>query len=263
MSSLQHPAPRLLVRRWTQLFVGLFLYGIALALMIEAAVGLDPWTVFAQGADLQTGWGIGLVTVLIGALVLLLWIPLRQKPGIGTVLNVLLVGPALEVGLWAFEAPEVLWARILIFGGGLALLAVATGLYVGAGFGPGPRDGLMTGAHARFGFPIWAVRGTIELTVLTIGWLLGGNVGLGTVAFALLIGPMVHVTLPRLRVPLPSDAVVAAPVVPSAPAAPTDAAPSDRGPAATPIAGPHQPGAPRPNPDDPTNPTAPIVVVGS
>ncbi len=260
MSSLQHPAPRLLVRRWTQLFIGLFLYGIALALMIEAAVGLDPWTVFAQGADLQTGWGIGLVTVLIGALVLLLWIPLRQKPGIGTVLNVLLVGPALEVGLWAFEVPEELWARILIFGGGLALLAVATGLYVGAGFGPGPRDGLMTGAHARFGFPIWAVRGAIELTVLTIGWLLGGNVGLGTVAFALLIGPMVHVTLPRLRVPLPSDAADSRTAPGAAAPAPTS---TDRGSAATPVAGPLQPGAPRPNPDDPTNPTAPIVVVGS
>ena len=127
MPSPQHPVPRLLVRRWTQLFVGLFLYGIALALMIEAAVGLDPWTVFAQGADLQTGWGIGLVTVLIGALVLLLWIPLRQKPGIGTVLNVLLVGPALEVGLWAFEAPEELWARILIFGGGLAIAGAIDG----------------------------------------------------------------------------------------------------------------------------------------
>lgn len=263
MSSPQHPVPRLLVRRWTQLFVGLFLYGIALALMIEAAVGLDPWTVFAQGADLQTGWGIGLVTVLIGALVLLLWIPLRQKPGIGTVLNVLLVGPALEVGLWAFEAPEELWARILIFGGGLALLAVATGLYVGAGFGPGPRDGLMTGAHARFGFPLWAVRGTIELTVLTIGWLLGGNVGLGTVAFALLIGPMVHVTLPRLRVPLPSDAAhsgaAAARAASAAPAASAPAtASADRGSAATPVAGP-----PQPDPADPTNPTAPIVVVGS
>ena len=251
-------SPRLLVRRWTQLLVGLFLYGIALALMIEAAVGLDPWTVFAQGAALQTGWGIGLVTVLIGALVLLLWIPLRQKPGIGTVLNVLLVGPALEVGLWAFEAPEELWARILVFGGGLALLAVATGLYVGAGFGPGPRDGLMTGAHARFGLPIWAVRGTIELTVLTIGWLLGGNVGLGTVAFALLIGPMVHVTLPRLRVPLPSDAVRSGAAT-SAPAAAAPATPSaDRGSAAAPVAGP-----PQPDPADPTNPTAPIVVVGS
>jgi len=253
MSPLQHPAPRLLVRRWLQLLVGLFLYGIALALMIEAAIGLDPWTVFAQGVDLQTRWGIGLITVLIGALVLLLWIPLRQKPGIGTVLNVALVGPALEVGLWAFEAPEELWARILVFGGGLALLAVATGLYVGAGFGPGPRDGLMTGAHARFGLPIWAVRGTIELTVLTIGWLLGGNVGLGTVAFALLIGPMVHVTLPRLRVPLPSDA------------APADAA-SDRGPAATPVAGPLSsltagPAVPPESPAPPEAGTAPQTVV--
>jgi len=199
---------RLHARRWGQLLLGLFLYGIALALMIEAAVGLDPWTVFAQGLDVQTGWGIGVITVVIGAFVLLLWIPLRQKPGIGTVLNVILVGPALEFGLWVFEPPVELWVRILVFAGGLALLAVATGLYVGAGYGPGPRDGLMTGAHARFGYPIWAVRGTIEITVLTIGWLLGGNVGLGTVAFALLIGPMVHVTLPRLRVPVavPPDA---------------------------------------------------------
>ncbi|MER3390561.1 MAG: hypothetical protein RJQ01_11070 [Microcella sp.] len=259
-------SPRLLVRRWTQLLFGLFLYGIALALMIEAAVGLDPWTVFAQGADLQTGWGIGLVTVLIGALVLLLWIPLRQKPGIGTVLNVLLVGPALEVGLWAFDAPEELWARILIFGGGLALLAIATGLYVGAGFGPGPRDGLMTGAHARFGFPIWAVRGTIELTVLTIGWLLGGNVGLGTVAFALLIGPMVHVTLPRLRVPLPSDAAAAAAHQPDLGHPATSDAASDRGPAAAPVAGPLSPLAgtsavPAESPAPPEAGTAPQTVV--
>jgi len=206
--------------------LGLFLYGVALALMIEAAIGLDPWTVFAQGLDLRTGGGIGLITVLIGMVVLLIWIPIKQKPGIGTVLNVLLVGPALEFGLWAFEAPEELWARILIFAGGLALLAVATGLYIGAGFGPGPRDGLMTGFHARFGFPIWAVRTVVEGTVLAIGWLLGGNVGFGTVAFALLIGPMVHVTLPRLRVPLAAEPA-------------------------------------RPDPSDPTNPTAPTVVVGS
>jgi uncharacterized membrane protein YczE len=217
---------RLLARRWGQLFLGLFLYGIALALMIDAAIGLDPWTVFAQGLDLRTGWGIGLVTVVIGALVLLVWIPLRQKPGIGTVLNVVLVGPALEFGLWAFEVPEQLWARILAFAGGLLLLAIATGLYVGAGYGPGPRDGLMTGFHARFGFPIWAIRTVIEVTVLTIGWLLGGNVGAGTVAFALLIGPMVGVTLPRLRVPLgpavgSSATPTADPADPSAPTAPT------------------------------------------
>ena len=243
---------RRLARRWGQLLIGLFLYGVALALMIEAAIGLDPWTVFAQGLDLRTGAGIGLLTVLIGMVVLLIWIPIRQKPGIGTVLNVLLVGPAIEFGLWAFEAPEELWARILIFAGGLALLAVATGLYIGAGFGPGPRDGLMTGFHARFGFPIWAVRTVVEGTVLTIGWLLGGNVGFGTVAFALLIGPMVHVTVPRLRVPLAPDQA------PQQGPEQTPARAPELGSAATPAAGPT-----RPDPSDPTNPTAPVVVVGS
>jgi uncharacterized membrane protein YczE len=192
---------RTLTRRWGQLLLGLFLYGIAISLMIEARVGLDPWTVFAQGLAVQTGISIGLLTVIIGAAVLLLWIPLRQRPGLGTVLNVLLIGPAVDLGLLLVESPDELWARILMFVGGLALLAIATGLYIGARFGPGPRDGLMTGAHARFGWKIWKVRTGVEVSVLTIGWLLGGNVGLGTVAFALLIGPMVGVTLPRLRVP--------------------------------------------------------------
>ena len=137
---------------------------------------------------------------IIGALVLLLWIPIRQKPGIGTVLNVLLVGTAAHGGLTVLPEITVLWQQVLVFAGGLAALAVATGLYIGARFGPGPRDGLMTGIHRRFGWRIWIVRTAIEITVLAIGWLLGGNVGIGTVAFALLIGPMVNVTLPLLRV---------------------------------------------------------------
>lgn len=191
-----HPA-----RRAVQLGVGLVLYGVAIGLMIRAEVGLDPWTVFAQGASVTSGIPIGLMTVLIGIVVLLLWIPLRQRPGIGTVLNVIVIGPVIDLTLLILQTPDPLWARILIFAGGLALLAVATGLYIGAGLGPGPRDGLMTGAHARFGWPVWAVRTGVEVTVLVTGWLLGGTVGLGTVAFALLIGPMVGVTLPRFRLP--------------------------------------------------------------
>ncbi|WAB84329.1 hypothetical protein OVN20_01785 [Microcella daejeonensis] len=205
MSSPEPRAPRYLVRRWGQLLLGLLLYGIAISLMIRADIGLDPWTVFAQGVARQSGWSIGIVTIVVGAIVLLLWIPLKQRPGIGTVLNVLLVGLALDVGLAFVRTPEELWARILLFAGGLALLALATGLYLGARFGPGPRDGLMTGAHARFGWAIWKVRTGVEVTVLAIGWMLGGTVGVGTVAFALLIGPMVHWTVPRLRVPAAGD----------------------------------------------------------
>ena len=191
----------LFARRITQLLVGLFCYGFAIAMMIQAGVGVSPWDVLSQGVSLQTGISFGLATNLIGVVVLLFWIPIRQRPGIGTVLNVLLIGPSAEVGLAVIPQPTELWAQILLFAGGLALLAVATGLYIGARFGPGPRDGLMTGIHKRYGVRIWIVRTAIEVTVLTIGWFLGGNVGLGTVAFALLIGPMVNVTLPLLRVP--------------------------------------------------------------
>lgn len=189
------------VRRGTQLLIGLFLYGFSLAMMIRATLGVSPWDVLSQGSSLQTGISFGFMTNIIGLLVLLLWIPLRQKPGIGTVLNVLLVGPSAEVGLAILAEPEPLWGRIMLFTGGLVLLAVASGLYIGARLGPGPRDGLMTGLHHRFSLPIWLVRTAIEGTVLLLGWLLGGSVGLGTVAFALLIGPLVNLTLPVFRIP--------------------------------------------------------------
>ncbi len=127
---------------------------------------------------------------------LLLWIPIRQRPGVGTVLNVLLIGPSAQLGLWLIPQQTVPVIQGLVFAGGLLLLAIATGLYIGARLGPGPRDGLMTGLHKRTGWKIWIVRTAIEVTVLTIGWILGGQVGIGTVAFALLIGPMVNVTLP-------------------------------------------------------------------
>lgn len=192
-----------MTRRIAQLLVGLVLYGIAGALMIRAVLGVDPWTVLAQGLSVRTGLGIGILTNIIGVLVLLLWIPLRQKPGVGTVLNILIIGPSIELGLWLVPPMTVLWAQILVFAAGLLLLAVASGLYIGARMGPGPRDGLMTGLHRRFGGPIWVARTSVEITVLTIGWILGGNVGVGTVAFALLIGPLCNITLPlfALRAP--------------------------------------------------------------
>ena len=192
----------LLTRRIAQLIIGLVLYGFAISMMVRAAIGVPPWDVFSQGVSAQTGIPFGWVTNIIGGLVLLLWIPIRQKPGIGTVLNVLLVGTAAQGGLMVLPELTVLWQQVLLFAGGLTLLAIATGLYIGARFGPGPRDGLMTGIHNRWGWKIWIVRTAIELTVLGIGWLLGGNVGVGTIAFALLIGPMVNVTLPLLRVPV-------------------------------------------------------------
>jgi uncharacterized membrane protein YczE len=203
----------LTARRLTQLVVGLFLYGFAIGMMVRAAIGVSPWDVLSQGISLHTGIPFGWVTNIVGALVLLLWIPIRQRPGLGTVLNVLLVGTSAQVGLWVIPEMTVLWAQILMFAGGLVLLAIATGLYIGAGYGPGPRDGLMTGIHARWGWPIWIVRTVIELTVLLIGWLLGGNVGVGTIAFALLVGPMVNVTIPFFKIKLPAKTSAGAPAL--------------------------------------------------
>jgi len=201
LQPLWRPVRHPLAVRLPQLVVGLFCYGIGLALMVRAGIGVAPWDVLSQGISLQTGMPFGLVTNLVGAVVLLLWIPIRQKPGLGTVLNVLMIGTSAEVGLWLIPAAEELVPRVLLFAAGLVLTAVATGLYIGARFGPGPRDGLMTGIHHRWGVRIWIVRTAIEVTVLAVGWLLGGDVGVGTLAFALLIGPLVQVTLPLLRVP--------------------------------------------------------------
>lgn len=194
------PASQWRLRPVPRLLIGLVLYGFADAMMIRAAIGVDPWTVFAQGLAHQTGLGIGLLTNAIGLLVLLLWIPLRQRPGLGTVLNVLVVGTMIDVGLHVLATPEEWWARGLLFAGGLLLLAVASGIYIGAHLGPGPRDGLMLGLHTRTGLPIWVGRSGVELTVLILGWLLGGDVGLGTLLFAVLIGPLCSITLPLLGV---------------------------------------------------------------
>jgi uncharacterized membrane protein YczE len=194
------PPRLLLTRRIAQLLIGLFLYGIGIALIVRAALGVAPWDVLTQGIDKQTGWGFGVITVLLSIVILLLWIPIRQRPGIGTVANALLVGPFAQLGLWLIPAQTVLWAQILMLAGGIVTIAVATGLYIGSHFGPGPRDGLMTGLVRRTGYPIWVVRTSIEVTVLVIGWLLGGNVGIGTLAFALLIGPLCNLTIPLFAI---------------------------------------------------------------
>lgn len=187
---------RAVLFRLLQLLMGLALYGIAVGLMVRAAVGLDPWDTFAQGIATKSGLSFGLVTNLVGAAVLLLWIPLRQRPGLGTLLNVLTVGTMAQVAIDLVPTPDGLFPRWALFLAGVVLLAVATGIYVGAGMGPGPRDGLMTGLSKRLGWPIWVSRTLIEGSVLLLGWLLGGNIGWGTVVFAVLIGPLCHVTIP-------------------------------------------------------------------
>ena len=197
-----------MTRRIIQLLVGLFFYGFAIAMMVRAAVGVAPWDVLTQGIDSHVHLGFGFVTTIISGVVLLLWIPLRQKLGVGTVANALLVGPSADVGLWLIPADLALWLRVLLFAAGLVLLAVASGIYIGADLGPGPRDGLMTGLHARTGWPIWAVRTGIEGSVLAVGWLLGGNVGVGTVLFALLVGPLCGWTLPLFARPARESAAV-------------------------------------------------------
>jgi uncharacterized membrane protein YczE len=193
-----------MLSRISRLFVGLVLYGVGCALTVAAGLGVDPWTVFAQGLSRVTGLGIGWITNIVGLVVLLLWIPLRQKPGVGTVANILLVGTSMQIALGILPHPDELWVQVLLLVAGVVLVALASGLYIGARFGPGPRDGLMTGLHGRFGWPIWACRLTVEGTVLILGWLLGGTVGVGTLVFALGIGPLVHVAMPLLAFTRPA-----------------------------------------------------------
>lgn len=188
-------------RRLVQLYAGLVLYGVSMALMIESNLGLNPWDVFHQGLSRRTGLSIGTVTILVGAVVLLLWIPLRQRPGLGTVSNVVVIGLAVDVALALLPTVAPLAGRIGFLTIGILFNGIATGLYLGARLGPGPRDGLMTGIVARRpGRSIRVVRTGIELTVLAVGWLLGGKVGVGTVAYALAIGPLAHVFIPIFTV---------------------------------------------------------------
>jgi uncharacterized membrane protein YczE len=196
--------------RLVQLYVGLILYGTSSALQVRAGLGLDPWDVFHQGLAERLHLSIGVVAIVVGALVLLAWIPLRQRPGLGTVSNVVLVGLSLDWALSVLPTPHVLVARIGYLIGGIVLCAVATGLYINARFGPGPRDGLMTGLPKRTRLSVRASRTIVEVTVLVVGWLLGGTVGIGTLLFAVSIGPLAQVFL-RLFAARPDPAPFAVP----------------------------------------------------
>jgi uncharacterized membrane protein YczE len=193
-------------RRLVQLTVGLILYGVSMAFMVESRLGLDPWDVFHQGLSKLTGLSFGLVVILLGIPILLIWIPLRQRPGIGTLGNLVVIGVVVDRALALLPAGGAMPARIGYLVGGILLNAVATALYIGSRLGPGPRDGLMTGINGRFPkLSIRVVRTVLELTVLGLGFLLGGTVGIGTIAYALGIGPLVHLLLPILTVPLPAE----------------------------------------------------------
>lgn len=189
-------APSDLGPRLVQLFAGLVLFGVALALVVEADLGLDPWNVFHQGISDQTGIGLGWVVIIVSGFVLALWIPLRQRPGIGTVANALVVGLVIEAAVPLIPTPDVLAVRVAFLLVGVGASGVALGMYIGAGLGPGPRDGLMTGLAAR-GHSIRVVRTGIEITALLAGIALGGTFGVGTLLYAVAIGPIAHVTLPR------------------------------------------------------------------
>ena len=188
------------VRRLAQLYAGLVLYGASMALQIRAGLGLDPWDVFHQGVADRAGLTFGTVVIITGAAVLLAWVPLRQRPGIGTISNVFVIGVTVDVSLALVPAAGSSAAALVMLLAGIGLNGVASGAYIGAGLGPGPRDGLMTGLVRRTGGSVRVVRTSIEVAVLVVGAALGGTVGLGTVLYAVSIGPLVHVLLPRLTV---------------------------------------------------------------
>jgi uncharacterized membrane protein YczE len=187
-------------RRLVNLYAGLVLFGVSVALLVVSGLGLDPWDVFHQGIAERTGLRFGWVVNIVGVMVLLLWVPLRQRPGIGTVSNVIVVGLAADAALAVFPEPRHLAVRATLLVAGIVANGIATGLYIGARLGSGPRDGLMTGLAAR-GHSIRVVRTAIEVGVLAVGWLLGGTVGVGTVLYAVTIGPLAHYFIPKLTVP--------------------------------------------------------------
>ncbi|MDH5372453.1 MAG: hypothetical protein OEX97_05880 [Acidimicrobiia bacterium] len=196
---LPRPSRAELIRRLPRLMFGLFLFGLGLAFMVIADLGLAPWEVMHQGISNRTGIPIGTVGIITGLIVLLAWFPIGERFGIGTLANVIFIGIVIDVSLWLLPdrlgSPVLRWIAMLV---GLVLVAIGSGYYIGVHLGPGPRDGLMTGLSRRTGRPIGFVRAVIELSVLAIGWLLGGTVGAGTVAFAFGIGPLVQWFLGRL-----------------------------------------------------------------
>jgi uncharacterized membrane protein YczE len=191
-----------LTRRLSQLLVGLWLYGVSLGLMVRGDDGVAPWDVLHLGVVKHTGLTLGTVLVLTAFAVLLLWIPLREKPGIGTVANALLIGPSTDVTLAVVGQPENPVARVGLMLGGVVLCALATAMYIGAQFGRGPRDGLMTGLVRRTGLSIRLVRTSLEVAVVVVGLVLGGPLGVGTVVFALTIGPLTQWMLPAWTITL-------------------------------------------------------------
>jgi uncharacterized membrane protein YczE len=188
-------------RRLVQLYAGLVLYGTSSALLVEGRLGLEPWGVLHQGLAELTGLTIGVVSIAVGAVVLLLWIPLRQRPGLGTVSNVFVVGLSMDGTLALVPAAHSLAVRIPLLLAGVLLNGVATGLYIAARLGPGPRDGLMTGLHRRTGRSVRLMRTVIELAVVATGFALGGTVGVGTVLYAVSIGPLAQFFLRVFDVP--------------------------------------------------------------
>jgi uncharacterized membrane protein YczE len=199
-----------LARRLITLYAGLIMFGASLALMMRSGLGLGPWDVLHQGLARRVGLSVGEVVIGVAVVVLLLWLPLRQRPGFGTLSNVIVVGLAVDAALAVLPHPSALVFRAAFLVVGIVANAVATGLYIGAGLGPGPRDGLMTGLASR-GYPIRRVRTFIEVSVLAVGWLLGGTVGVGTVLYASSIGPLVGILIPRLAIPIPARSGLADP----------------------------------------------------
>jgi uncharacterized membrane protein YczE len=203
---LQPIASDRLPRRLLQLYAGLVLYGVSMALMVRSSLGVMPWDVLHQGLSRQLGWSLGVVTMVVGAVVLLAWIPLRERPGLGTLSNVVVIGLAVDGALAVLPAPAGLAGRGVFGMLGIVLNGVATAAYIGVRLGPGPRDGLMTGLVRRTGGSVQLVRTAIEVTVVATGWLLGGTLGVVTLLYAVTIGPLVHVLLPRLEITPPERA---------------------------------------------------------
>ncbi|SDT43104.1 Uncharacterized membrane protein YczE [Microlunatus soli] len=209
MSPIQQLRAGRLPRRLVQLIFGLFLYGVSMAFMLRASLGIEPWGVLAQGITHHLPFSYGQITIAVSVVVLLLWIPLRQWPGLGTICNAVLIGIFVDLALSVLPAPSGLPVRIVALAGGIVLNGLAGAIYIGAQLGPGARDGLMTGLVGRTGRPVWLVRTAIEVVVVIIGFLLGGDLWIGTVAYAVAIGPLVQFFLPlvAVRLPLPDREV--------------------------------------------------------